>query len=135
MQCNDLNTHTKNISFIPTVLITETQNLVCLLSSDGYLLSMFEVVLTTMETKLRRVENLDRAVQQLMLKLDAMEKRSILQSDAIESKVDAMAKSFDTFRTSNCPLPEVKEDLVAEPSERQPRFWTQNFSAGNSSYK
>jgi hypothetical protein len=54
---------------------------------------MFEVVLTTMESKLRRVENLDRAVQQLMLKMDAMDRRTNSQSDTIITKLDAMSKS------------------------------------------
>lgn len=109
-------------------------------SSDGNLLSMFEVVLTTMESKLRRVENLDRAVQQLMLKLDAMEKKSTIQSDSIESKVNSISKSFDTFRTKKCHLPDndegVKDDLVAEPSDRQTRlFFAQNLTSGNSKLK
>jgi len=46
-----------------------------------------------MESKLRRVENLDRAVQQLMLKMDAMDRRTNSQSDTIITKLDAMSKS------------------------------------------
>ena len=36
---------------------------------------MFEVVLSTLENKLRRVENLDRAVQHLVRKMDNLEKQ------------------------------------------------------------
>ena len=68
-------------------------NLINLSFSDGYLVSMFEVVLTTMESKLRRVENLDRAVQQLMLKLDTMDRRTNSQSDTILAKLDVLTKS------------------------------------------
>ena len=55
---------------------------------------MFEVVLTTLESKLRRVENLDRAVQQLMLKMDAMDRRTNSQSDTVLSKLDTLSKSM-----------------------------------------
>lgn len=46
-----------------------------------------------MESKLRRVENLDRAVQQLMLKMDAMDRRTGGQSDTILAKLDSLTKS------------------------------------------
>ena len=55
---------------------------------------MFEVVLTTLESKLRRVENLDRAVQQLMLKMDAMDRRTNSQSDTVLTKLDTLSKSM-----------------------------------------
>ena len=40
---------------------------------ESYMLSMFEMMMSTMETKLRRVENLDRAIQVLMRKMDGIE--------------------------------------------------------------
>ena len=50
---------------------------------------MFEVVLATIETKLQRVENLDRAVHHLMRKMDMME-RKLIGKDA-----DIMAAVLD----------------------------------------
>lgn len=40
---------------------------------DPYIFNLFEVLLTTLETKLRRVENMDRALERLVRRLDTME--------------------------------------------------------------
>ena len=58
-------------------------------SSESQIINMFEVVLATIETKLQRVENLDRAVHHLMRKMDMME-RKLLGKDA-----DIMAAVLD----------------------------------------
>ena len=61
-------------------------------SSDqqqSQIINMFEVVLATIETKLQRVENLDRAVHHLMRKMDMME-RKLIGKDA-----DIMAAVLD----------------------------------------
>ncbi|KAK7085959.1 Fibrinogen-related domains (FReDs) [Halocaridina rubra] len=42
---------------------------------DPYIFNLFEVLLTTLETKLRRVENMDRALERLVRRLDTMETR------------------------------------------------------------
>ncbi|XP_066983324.1 angiopoietin-2 isoform X1 [Macrobrachium rosenbergii] len=42
---------------------------------DPYIFNLFEVLLTTLETKLRRVENMDRALERLVRRLDTMEAR------------------------------------------------------------
>ena len=57
--------------------------------SSAQIINMFEVVLATIETKLQRVENLDRAVHHLMRKMDMME-RKLLGKDA-----DIMAAVLD----------------------------------------
>ena len=64
----------------------------CRQSSDqqqSQIINMFEVVLATIETKLQRVENLDRAVHHLMRKMDMME-RKLIGKDA-----DIMAAVLD----------------------------------------
>ncbi|XP_069975002.1 angiopoietin-2 isoform X1 [Penaeus vannamei] len=42
---------------------------------DPYIFNLFEVLLTTLETKLRRVENMDRALERLVRRMDTMETR------------------------------------------------------------
>lgn len=42
---------------------------------DPYIFNLFEVLLTTLETKLRRVENMDRALERLVRRLDTVESR------------------------------------------------------------
>ena len=59
-------------------------------------MGMFEVVLSTMESKLRRVENLDRAVQLLMRKMDSMETKLDTKTDEIISKIDNLGQTLNT---------------------------------------
>ena len=89
--------------------------------SDGYLVSMFEVVLTTMESKLRRVENLDRAVQQLMMKMDTMERRTNGQSDTILAKLDSLSKSVEHWDETVRTRLEKLDNLCSGPSARGQR--------------
>lgn len=42
---------------------------------DPYIFNLFEVLLTTLETKLRRVENMDRVLERLVRRLDTVENR------------------------------------------------------------
>ncbi|XP_050737162.1 angiopoietin-2-like [Eriocheir sinensis] len=42
---------------------------------DPYIFNLFEVLLTTLESKLRRVENMDRALERLVRRLDTVENR------------------------------------------------------------
>ncbi|XP_076060910.1 uncharacterized protein LOC143036884 [Oratosquilla oratoria] len=64
---------------------------------DPYIFNLFEVLLTTLETKLRRVENMDRALEMLVRRLDGVEARLALSLNAtsqlatmIETRLDAM---------------------------------------------
>jgi len=82
---------------------------------------MFEVVLTTMESKLRRVENLDRAVQQLMMKMDAMERRTNGQSDTILAKLDTLSKSVEHLDETVRTRLEKMDDLCSGTAARGQR--------------
>ena len=57
---------------------------------------MFEVVLSTMESKLRRVENLDRAVQHLMRKMDSIEEKIETKSVDILNKIDNLGQTLNS---------------------------------------
>lgn len=50
-------------------------NILFLLRRDPYIFNLFEVLLTTLESKLRRVENMDRALERLVRRLDTVENR------------------------------------------------------------
>ena len=96
---------------------------------------MFEVVLSTLESKLRRVENLDRAVQHLVRKMDNLEKQvedhavTILErvdeheGKAVEfrasvgKRLDYLAKKFDSVCEED--VDEVEDLLLASPSVRR----------------
>ena len=96
---------------------------------------MFEVVLSTLESKLRRVENLDRAVQHLVRKIDNLEKQvedhavTILERvdehegkavefrAAVGTRLDYLAKKFDSVCEED--IEEVEDLLLASPSVRR----------------
>ena len=76
-------------------------------------MNMFEVVLSTMESKLKRVENLDRAVEHLMRKMDTLESKIETKSDEISHKISSA-------------LDGRKPDLEAQPSNRQTKVYRGN---------
>jgi hypothetical protein len=96
---------------------------------------MFEVVLSTLESKLRRVENLDRAVQLLVRKIDRLEKQveghhgSVMnrvdehersaqeQGVKLDKKLEYLAKKFDSVCEED--VKEAEEILLASPSVRR----------------
>ncbi|CAG9558125.1 unnamed protein product [Danaus chrysippus] len=62
--------------------------LVC--SREQYIFNVFEVIVSTLETKLQRIENLDKAVEHLMRRVEALDSRvndNIHKTDAIISKL------------------------------------------------
>ena len=61
---------------------------------------MFEVVLSTLESKLRRVENLDRAVQHLVRKMDNLEKQVEDHAVTILERVDEHEGKAVEFRAA-----------------------------------
>lgn len=97
---------------------------------------MFEAVLATMETKLQRVENLDRAVHHLMRKMDVME-RKLSGKDAdilaaiqtlekqnnealVSVKLNQLSAKLDTLCSKSDHHNTLDDDvLVAEPSNRR----------------
>ena len=96
---------------------------------------MFEVVLSTLESKLRRVENLDRAVQHLVRKMDHLEKqvedhavtilervdehegRAVEFRAAVGKRLDYLAEKFDSVCEED--IEEVEDLLLASPSVRR----------------
>ena len=96
---------------------------------------MFEVVLSTLESKLRRVENLDRAVQHLVRKMDNLEKqvedhavtilervdehegRAVEFRAAVGKRLDYLAEKFDSVCEED--IEEVEDLLLASPSVRR----------------
>ena len=96
---------------------------------------MFEVVLSTLENKLRRVENLDRAVQHLVRKIANLEKQvedhavTILErvdeheGKAVEfrtaagKRLDHLSEKFDSVCEED--IEEVEDLLLASPSVRR----------------
>lgn len=57
---------------------------------EQYIFNVFEVIVSTLETKLQRIENLDKAVEHLMRRVEALDSRvndNILKTDAIISKL------------------------------------------------
>ena len=61
---------------------------------------MFEVVLSTLENKLRRVENLDRAVQHLVRKIANLEKQVEDHAVTILERVDEHEGRAVEFRAA-----------------------------------
>ena len=92
-----------------------------------------EVVLATLESKLRPVENLDRAIQQLMRRVTAIDRkidshqkqRARLRAEAADrdarryqalvQKLDYLAEKFDSVCEEDV---QELEDIIALPSVR-----------------
>ena len=69
-------------------------------SSSSPVINMFEVVLATIETKLQRVENLDRAVHHLMRKMDMMERKLSSKDADVLAAVQALEKQTNEAHVS-----------------------------------
>lgn len=57
---------------------------------EQYIFNVFEVIVSTLETKLQRIENLDKAVEHLMRRVEALDSRvndNIHKTDAIIAKL------------------------------------------------
>ncbi|XP_043277556.1 angiopoietin-2 isoform X2 [Venturia canescens] len=58
--------------------------------SEQYLFNVFEVIVSTLESKLQRIENLDKAVEHLMRRVEALDSRvndNIDKTDAVITKL------------------------------------------------
>ena len=116
------------------------------------ILSMFEIVLSTIENKLQRVENLDRAVHHLMRKMDMMERKlagnnadimtaiEALEKETHEARVsvklnqlsarlDNLCSGIDRSNSDNLD-DHVQDILVAQPSNRESRVLQQDPNHG-----
>lgn len=60
---------------------------------EQYLFNVFEVIVSTLESKLQRIENLDRAVEHLMRRVEALDSRV---NDNID-KTDSIIEKLQTF--------------------------------------
>lgn len=57
---------------------------------EQYLFNVFEVIVSTLESKLQRIENLDKAVEHLMRRVEALDSRvndNIDKTDAVITKL------------------------------------------------
>jgi uncharacterized protein YoxC len=62
---------------------------------EQYLFNVFEVIVSTLETKLQRIENLDKAVEHLMRRVEALDSRVTNNIDKTESVIGKL-RSLDT---------------------------------------
>lgn len=77
----------------------ETSTLYC--CREQYLFNVFEVIVSTLESKLQRIENLDKAVEHLMRRVEALDSRvndNIDKTDAVITKLRTLdLKLFNTY--------------------------------------
>lgn len=64
-------------------------------SSEQYLFNVFEVIVSTLETKLQRIENLDKAVEHLMRRVEALDSRLTYNIDKTDSIITKL-RNLDT---------------------------------------
>ncbi|XP_053995619.1 rho GTPase-activating protein gacF isoform X2 [Hylaeus anthracinus] len=72
-------------NMIPTTPIRNPQR-----NREQYLFNVFEVIVSTLESKLQRIENLDKAVEHLMRRVEALDSRvndNIDKTDAVITKL------------------------------------------------
>ncbi|KAG7167116.1 Techylectin-5B-like 1, partial [Homarus americanus] len=69
---------------------------------DPYIFNLFEVLLTTLETKLRRVENMDRALERLVRRLDTVETRLAINLNTTTQTpaMNQLQESIESVRES-----------------------------------
>ncbi|KAJ0183722.1 hypothetical protein K1T71_000145 [Dendrolimus kikuchii] len=83
---------------------------------EQYIFNVFEVIVSTLETKLQRIENLDKAVEHLMRRVEALDSRvndNIHKTDAIISKLGNLdLKLFSHIGQSN-------EDFTEKTTNKQ----------------
>lgn len=68
---------------------------------EQYLFNVFEVIVSTLESKLQRIENLDKAVEHLMRRVEALDSRvndNIDKTDAVITKLRTLdLKLFSAY--------------------------------------
>lgn len=68
---------------------------------EQYLFNVFEVIVSTLESKLQRIENLDKAVEHLMRRVEALDSRvndNIDKTDAVITKLRTLdLKLFNAY--------------------------------------
>lgn len=77
---------------------------------EQYLFNVFEVIVSTLESKLQRIENLDRAVEHLMRRVEAMDSRVNDNIDKTDSIIDKL-RTFDLKLFQGGTLSQVDNNL------------------------
>ncbi|CAK1588324.1 unnamed protein product [Parnassius mnemosyne] len=86
---------------------------------EQYIFNVFEVIVSTLETKLQRIENLDKAVEHLMHKVEAMDSRvndNIHKTDAIISKLGNLDLKLFSLPTKD-EVESFTENIVKRKTE------------------
>ncbi|CAB3225116.1 unnamed protein product [Arctia plantaginis] len=84
---------------------------------EQYIFNVFEVIVSTLETKLQRIENLDKAVEHLMRRVEALDSRvndNIHKTDAIISKLGNL--DLKLFSHIGKEEPTVTEKVIKRPN-------------------
>ncbi|CAG4962127.1 unnamed protein product [Parnassius apollo] len=84
---------------------------------EQYIFNVFEVIVSTLETKLQRIENLDKAVEHLMRRVEAMDSRvndNIHKTDAIISKLGNL-----DLKLFSQPIPDEVESFTENIVKRK----------------
>ncbi|KAK6627417.1 hypothetical protein RUM44_009894 [Polyplax serrata] len=71
---------------------------------EQYLFNVFEVIISTLESKLQRIENLDRAVEHLMRRIESIDSRvtnNIVKTDSVISKLRTLDQKLFQNTQSN----------------------------------
>lgn len=75
---------------------------------EQYLFNVFEVIVSTLESKLQRIENLDKAVEHLTRRVEALDSRvndNIDKTDAVITKLRTLdLKLFNSARPTFSPI-------------------------------
>jgi len=81
-----------------TATLTQSRN-ICY--REQYLFNVFEVIVSTLETKLQRIENLDKAVEHLMRRVEALDSRindNIDKTESVINKLRSMEERLSSHR-------------------------------------
>lgn len=81
--------------------------------SDQQLLNVFEVVVSTLEGKLERIDHLDRAVEHLMKRVEQLDNRMVDNIDKTDSVI-AKLRQLDTHITDATPPPEAPTNIFGK---------------------
>lgn len=79
---------------------------------EQYLFNVFEVIVSTLESKLQRIENLDRAVEHLMRRVEALDSRVNDNIDKTDSVINRL-KQIDSKLYQPPPDPNLDKRLVS----------------------
>ncbi|XP_032682295.1 angiopoietin-4 isoform X2 [Odontomachus brunneus] len=92
---------------------------------EQYLFNVFEVIVSTLESKLQRIENLDKAVEHLMRRVEALDSRvndNIDKTDAVITKLRTLdLKLFNAY-----PIMSSEAIHTARVTENKSRSYTES---------